>query len=111
MKVSQILACLAFGATAISALPTEAVEDAADITNVEDIANVADNTNAGGNVLEASANLPGLNSLQSKYASAIIAQAKKDGVGAHGCQAGIATAMVEVLNPMRLGENYLVRTY
>lgn len=41
-------------------------------------------------------NLPGLNALQTKYANAIIAQAKADGVGAHGCQAAIATAMVEV---------------
>lgn len=45
--------------------------------------------------VEARANLPGLNASQSKYARAIIAQAKKDKVGAHGCQAGIATAMVE----------------
>lgn len=47
--------------------------------------------------VEARANLPGLNASQSKYARAIIAQAKKDKVGAHGCQAGIATAMVEVI--------------
>ncbi|KXX76319.1 Uncharacterized protein YraI [Madurella mycetomatis] len=40
-------------------------------------------------------NLPGLNSVQSKHARAIIAQAKKDKVGRHGCQAGIATAIVE----------------
>lgn len=46
--------------------------------------------------LDARANLPGLNALQSKYARGIIAQAKKDKVGAHGCQAGIATALVEV---------------
>ena len=48
---------------------------------------------------EASANFPGLNALQTKYANAIIAEAKKVGVGAHGCQAGIATAMVEVPLP------------
>lgn len=41
-------------------------------------------------------NLPGLNSVQSKHARAIIARAKKDKVGRHGCQAGIATAIVEV---------------
>ncbi|KAK4150820.1 hypothetical protein C8A00DRAFT_36545 [Chaetomidium leptoderma] len=41
------------------------------------------------------ANLPGLNAVQSKHAQAIIGQAKTDGVGAHGCQAVIATAMVE----------------
>ncbi|OWT43347.1 hypothetical protein VFPPC_17490 [Pochonia chlamydosporia 170] len=46
--------------------------------------------------IDSRANLPGLNALQSKYANAIIAQAKKDGVGPHGCQAAIATAMVEV---------------
>lgn len=42
------------------------------------------------------ANLPGLNAIQSKYAQAIIGRAKSDGVGAHGCQAAIATALVEV---------------
>ncbi|OAQ98882.1 hypothetical protein LLEC1_05941 [Akanthomyces lecanii] len=73
MKVSQILACLALGTSATYALPTEEVA-------VE---------------VEARANLPGLNAAQTKYANGIIAQAKKDGVGAHGCQAGIATAMVE----------------
>ena len=74
MKVSQILAYLALGTSATYALPTEEVA-------VE---------------VEARANLPGLNAAQTKYANGIIAQAKKDGVGAHGCQAGIATAMVEV---------------
>ncbi|KAL7918591.1 hypothetical protein ACQKWADRAFT_303717 [Trichoderma austrokoningii] len=43
----------------------------------------------------APSNLPGLNAIQTKYASAIIAQAKVDGVGAHGCQAAIATSLVE----------------
>lgn len=46
--------------------------------------------------LQARANLPGLNAVQTKYANAIIAQAKKDNVGAHGCQAAIATSMTEV---------------
>lgn len=41
-------------------------------------------------------NLPGLNALQTKYASAIIAKAKAEGVGAQGCQAAIATSLVEV---------------
>lgn len=41
-------------------------------------------------------NLPGLNSVQSAHAKAIIAQAKKDAVGHHGCSAAIATALVEV---------------
>lgn len=97
MKFSQIIAYLALGATAAYALPTEAVENTADVADfdaadfgVEDF-----NYEAEGDI-EARANLPGLNALQSKYARAIIAQAKKDKVGAHGCQAGIATAMVEV---------------
>lgn len=76
MKVSQIIAYLALGTSAVFALPTEEVVE----REVE---------------IEAR-NLPGLNAVQTKYANAIIAQAKKDGVGAHGCQAGIATAMVEV---------------
>lgn len=46
--------------------------------------------------LQPRGNLPGLNAVQTKYANAIIAQAKQDGVGAHGCQAAIATSMVEV---------------
>jgi len=45
--------------------------------------------------LDARANLPGLTATQSKYARAIIGQAKKDKVGAHGCQAAIATALTE----------------
>nr|8B2H_A Chain A, SH3b domain-containing protein [Thermothielavioides terrestris] len=40
-------------------------------------------------------NLPGLNSVQSSHARAIIGEAKKEGVGRHGCEAGIATALVE----------------
>nr|WJZ50374.1 GH184 muramidase [Trichocladium asperum] len=42
-----------------------------------------------------SGTLPGLNAVQSKHAKAIVGQAKKDGVGRHGCEAGIATALVE----------------
>ena len=87
MKFSQILAYLSLCAAATNALPTE--EAAGAVTNTNDLEL---NT-------EASANLPGLNALQSKYASAIIAEAKKVGVGAHGCQAGIATALVEVPAP------------
>ncbi|EFZ01806.1 hypothetical protein X797_004422 [Metarhizium robertsii] len=75
MKVSTVLFYMALGATSARAMPTEAVDV------------------QGG--LEARDNLPGLNALQSKYARGIIAQAKKDGVGAHGCQAGIATALTE----------------
>ncbi|KAL2786253.1 hypothetical protein BJX66DRAFT_342307 [Aspergillus keveii] len=40
-------------------------------------------------------NLPGLGATQSAHAKKIIAQAKKQDVGSHGCQAAIATALVE----------------
>ena len=83
MKFSNVLGFLAIGA--VAAAPAED-RSALDLTHVE----------AKTNNLEARANLPGLNALQSKYARAIIAKAKADGVGAHGCQAGIATALVEV---------------
>ncbi len=43
-----------------------------------------------------SGNLPGLNAVQSSHARAIIGEAKKEGLGRHGCEAGIATAIVEV---------------
>lgn len=43
-----------------------------------------------------SGNLPGLNSVQSRNARAIIGEAKKEKLGHHGCEAGIATALVEV---------------
>ena len=89
MKFSQILAYLSLGAAATNALPTEAAGAATDVTNANDL-----DLNT-----ETSANLPGLSTLQTKYASAIIAEAKEIGVGAHGCQAGIATALVEVLLP------------
>ena len=112
MKFSQIVAYLALGATAAYALPTEAVEDTADVADV-DAADfgVEDFNYEGEGEIEARDNLPGLNALQSKYARAIIGQAKKDKVGAHGCQAGIATAMVEVrsfapvLNTKVLGDD------
>lgn len=101
MKFSQIIAYLALGATAASALPVEDAGNVADIDNIDD-AELDFNYEAEGDI-EARANLPGLNAGQSKYARAIIDQAKKDKVGAHGCQAGIATAMVEVKNyPMLL---------
>lgn len=83
MKFSNVLGFLAIGA--VSAAPAED-RSALDLTHIE----------AKTNHLEARANLPGLNAVQSKYARAIIAKAKADGVGAHGCQAGIATALVEV---------------
>lgn len=44
-------------------------------------------------------NLPGLNSVQSKHARDIIGEAKKEGLGLQGCEAGIATALVEVKFP------------
>ncbi|KAF7712227.1 Uncharacterized protein PECH_003816 [Penicillium ucsense] len=40
-------------------------------------------------------NLPGLSATQSNHARAIIAEAKSEGLGLHGCSAGIATALVE----------------
>ncbi|KAL2807748.1 hypothetical protein BJX63DRAFT_440015 [Aspergillus granulosus] len=40
-------------------------------------------------------NLPGLGATQSAHAKKIIQQAKDQGVGSHGCQAAIATALVE----------------
>jgi len=45
--------------------------------------------------VEARANLPGLNAVQSGYARGVIAKAKADGVGRHGCEAAIATCLVE----------------
>ncbi|KAM0477577.1 hypothetical protein ACHAPX_005891 [Trichoderma viride] len=68
MKFSSVLSYLALGVSAAVAAPTIEVD---------------------------MANLPGLNAVQTKYANAIIAKAKADGVGAQGCQAAIATAMVE----------------
>ncbi|KAJ5370183.1 uncharacterized protein N7496_006275 [Penicillium cataractarum] len=40
-------------------------------------------------------NLPGLTATQSKHAKEIIAEAKREDLGLHGCSAGIATALVE----------------
>ncbi|CZT20364.1 uncharacterized protein RCC_06223 [Ramularia collo-cygni] len=39
--------------------------------------------------------LPGLNLAQTECANGIISQAKKDGVGAHGCQVAITASIVE----------------
>jgi hypothetical protein len=44
---------------------------------------------------EAAANLPGLNSVQSANARAVIAENKKEGLGKQGCLAGIATGLTE----------------
>ncbi|KAK2612610.1 hypothetical protein QQS21_001382 [Conoideocrella luteorostrata] len=74
MKFASVLACFALGAIAAPAPAPEAEVE------VE---------------IEARANLPGLNAVQTKYARAIIARAKADGVGRHGCEAGIATGLVE----------------
>jgi hypothetical protein len=41
-------------------------------------------------------NLPGLDATQTKHAKAIIAEAKKEGLGHQGCLAGITTALTEV---------------
>lgn len=72
MKLSSILSYLTLGVSVTVAAPAVEVD------------------------IDRRANLPGLNAVQTKYANAIIAKAKTDGVGAHGCQAAIATAMVEV---------------
>ncbi|KAK5998735.1 hypothetical protein PT974_01117 [Cladobotryum mycophilum] len=82
MKVSNILAFVAaFSSTSsVLAAPVDIVED----VQVRDFEPES-----------ADANLPGLNALQTKYALAIIAQSKKDGVGHHGCSAAIATGLVE----------------
>ncbi|KAK3307851.1 uncharacterized protein B0T15DRAFT_86811 [Chaetomium strumarium] len=56
---------------------------------------VAPKCSSGGGSGGGEGTLPGLNKVQSSHARAIIAQAKKDGVGRHGCEAGIATALVE----------------
>ncbi len=76
MKLSQIIAYLALGATATNAVPTEAAGDVTDVADVADVAGVSD----AGLESEAGANLPGLNALQTKYAIAIIDAAKKAGV-------------------------------
>ncbi|QPG93591.1 hypothetical protein C2857_001068 [Epichloe festucae Fl1] len=71
MKFSSALIYLALGASAAVAAPTPEVD------------------------VEVRANMPGLNAVQSKYARAIVAKAKADGVGRHGCEAAIATGLVE----------------
>ncbi|KAM0461522.1 hypothetical protein ACHAPV_004228 [Trichoderma viride] len=71
MKLSSILSYLTLGVSITVAAPVVEVD------------------------IDRRANLPGLNAVQTKYANAIITKAKADGVGAHGCQAAIATAMVE----------------
>lgn len=72
MKFSSFLSYLALGVSTAIAAPAVEID------------------------IDRRANLPGLNALQTKYANVIIANAKAEGVGAHGCQAAIATAMVEV---------------
>lgn len=72
MKFSTVLGFLAIGAIAAPVEEVESVD------------------------IEARGNLPGLNAVQTKYANAIIAKSKAEKVGAHGCQAAIATALVEV---------------
>ena len=57
---------------------------------------VAAHCDASGGGGSSSGNLPGLNAVQSSHARAIIGEAKKEGLGRHGCEAGIATAIVEV---------------
>ena len=49
----------------------------------------------GGSDSSGGADLPGLTSTQSSHAQAIINEAKSEGLGHHGCLAGIATALQE----------------
>ncbi|OQD65838.1 hypothetical protein PENPOL_c005G08771 [Penicillium polonicum] len=51
-----------------------------------------DGSSSGGG---SSGNLPGLTSTQSKHATAIIGEAKREDLGRQGCLAGIATGLVE----------------
>ena len=44
--------------------------------------------------------LPGLSKVQSAHATKIIGVAEKGKLGRHGCEAGIATALVEVSKPL-----------
>jgi hypothetical protein len=55
-------------------------------------------------------NLPGLDATQSKHAQAIIGEAKKEDLGHQGCLAGIATALVEVINIPSLTPKTLTNT-
>ncbi|KAE8333935.1 hypothetical protein BDV39DRAFT_198843 [Aspergillus sergii] len=74
MKVFQIIAYLTLGANVAYALTAESAEGTTNAANIQ---------------------LPGLDPVQSRHANSIIVEAKKDGVGAHGCQAGIAIALSE----------------
>lgn len=76
MKFTNVVTYLTLGATAAVAAPAPEVE--------------------------ARANLPGLNAVQSGYARGVIAKAKADGVGRHGCEAAIATCLVEVCSFIKL---------
>ncbi|KAK8914690.1 hypothetical protein H634G_10200 [Metarhizium anisopliae BRIP 53293] len=70
MKFNNLLAYLVVGVTAAVASPVPKPEAAL-------------------------SNLPSLNAAQSGYAKSIIAKAKAAGVQRHGCQAAIATGLVE----------------
>nr|WJZ50372.1 GH184 muramidase [Chaetomium sp. ZY369] len=56
---------------------------------------VADKCGETGGGGDTGGNLPGLTAVQSRNARAIIGEAKKEGLGRQGCEAGIATAIVE----------------
>lgn len=85
MKFTTVLAALAMGVTA---MPTEEppVDHELEATTFE-----------GLDLLE----------VQQKYAKLIIAQAKKENVGRHGCQTGIATALTEVRPPRQLTKDQI----
>ncbi|KAL2842549.1 hypothetical protein BJY01DRAFT_264478 [Aspergillus pseudoustus] len=56
---------------------------------------VTDKCDGGDDGGDGGGNLPGLGATQSAHAKKIIQQAKDQNVGSHGCQAAIATALVE----------------
>lgn len=97
MKTSFILAIFAAISTGLVAgAPAPVPEEVADLSADFSGDTAADIPDVDEHGVEKRANLPGLNAVQTKYAKEIIAQAKHDNVGQHGCQAGIATALVEV---------------
>jgi len=86
MKTSFIIAVIAaFGTSSILAAPLadDFVEDVVPETEIVK-----------------RSNLPGLNAVQTRNARAIIAEVKKEKLGLHGCEAGIATGLTEVCLPI-----------
>ncbi|EFY86194.1 hypothetical protein J3459_016375 [Metarhizium acridum] len=84
MRFAAAFAAAAIGAAPVAALPTKTTNDAS--RGVRMFATLTE--------------------LQAKYARGIIAQAKKERLGAQGCRAGIATALVE--STLIMHANYAV---